>query len=110
MRSEAVSIDHIKIVSNRPLNGHHVKSLAKSISEQGLMITVVINNDYEVLDGQHRVEAVKTLGWKEIYCVKVNKGSYVIAACNSSAKRWSALDYIKLHQEKKEGNYPLVTS
>src|SRR3990167_5809392 len=43
-----------------------LKGLAKSISEIGLLHSVVITPDGELIAGQRRLEACKLLGWQQV--------------------------------------------
>lgn len=45
-----------------------MEKLERSIATVGLIQPIVINSDCELLAGQRRLEACKTLGWKEIDC------------------------------------------
>ena len=48
-----------------PMKGR-VASVARSISEIGLLHPIVLNEDYRLIAGRTRLEAVKLLGWKTI--------------------------------------------
>jgi len=58
-----------------------------------------VNEKYEVLDGQHRLEAAKSLGLDIYYFLK-NNGSYKdIIDFNQHKKNWKSEDYLKLFAE-----------
>lgn len=45
---------------NRDINLHNVNNIVKNVLENGLLPTIVIvNENMEVIDGQHRIEAFK---------------------------------------------------
>ena len=48
-----------------PMKGR-IASVARSISEIGLLHPIVLNEDYRLIAGRTRLEAVKLLGWKTI--------------------------------------------
>jgi ParB family chromosome partitioning protein len=43
-----------------------LQTLAKSIEEIGLLQSIVVNQNNELIAGQRRLEACKTLDWNEI--------------------------------------------
>jgi ParB family chromosome partitioning protein len=58
-----------------------IDALAKSIDELGLLQPIVISENYDLIAGQRRLEACKSLGWSEISVTIVNlqdivKGEY----------------------------------
>ncbi len=46
-----------------------VRELADSIAEIGLLNPIIVDQEYTLIAGLHRLEAVKLLGWTEIECV-----------------------------------------
>lgn len=94
------------IVSNREVDQRHVNTLVKAIRKKNLLHLnpILVNGKYEVIDGQHRLEAARILG-VEVYYIRddhVNKSD--IAAINSNAKNWNVMDYINYYTiEKKAG-------
>lgn len=93
-----------KIDSNRDINKGHLKKLISSIKTKNLLylFPVIINKMMEVVDGQHRIEAAKSLGIPIYYIIDndITKGD--IAMMNSNRKSWSLKDYIEFYA--KEGN------
>lgn len=45
-----------------------VQKLADSISKVGLLNPITVDQEYTLIAGLHRLEAVKRLGWREIKC------------------------------------------
>jgi hypothetical protein len=81
---------------NRNINLGNVDRLVKSIEENGfLKMPIIINENYEVIDGQHRLEAAKKLN-SIIYYVKVNKYDLNTAIIlNRNQSNWKIEDYIR---------------
>lgn len=52
----------------REANTQHIRELADSIKELGLLNPVTVDQDHALIAGLHRLEAVKLLGWLEIEC------------------------------------------
>ncbi len=64
-----VPIDKIIILpGRRTVEPADAQSLAKSISEVGLLNPITITPDNTLIAGNHRLEATKLLGWTEIEC------------------------------------------
>ena len=56
----------------RKLDSSKVSELTESISNIGLLQPIVIDTDNNLLAGNHRLEAIKNLGYKKIECKKIN--------------------------------------
>jgi hypothetical protein len=94
--------------SNRIINTRHVNDLKKKISIKNLLHSnpITVNSDYEVLDGQHRLEAAKQLGLPIYYIVDDYMDVKDIAVINSTSKGWKLDDYLHHYktEEKAAGN------
>ncbi|MBC8147318.1 MAG: ParB N-terminal domain-containing protein, partial [Bacteroidetes bacterium] len=49
------------MVGNRPINSAHTAKLIESIKGKYLFNPIIINEKWEIIDGQHRFEAIKQL-------------------------------------------------
>lgn len=49
-----------------------IATLAKSISEVGLLHPIVVTNEGKLIAGERRLKACKALGWKNIPATVVN--------------------------------------
>lgn len=79
--------------SNRQINDKNVRKLEKDIKERGLQSPIVVNEDYEIIDGQHRFVALKRLGQVIPFIISRRfKEDEDIAAMQVSLK-WTAWDY-----------------
>lgn len=95
------------VSGNRIVNKEHVARLRKEIQTNNLLATcpIIVNENMEVIDGQHRLEAAKSLG-VEIFYVKVaGLGIEHIVRLNTSQRRWGIWDYIELHIEHGNEEY-----
>ena len=64
-----VPIGEIQInEGRRGLDAAHVRELADSIRELGLLNPVTVDSENNLIAGLHRLEAVRTLGWDEVEC------------------------------------------
>ena len=64
-----VKISDIKVNSGRrAVLDNDVEELALSILDVGLLNPITLTEDYTLIAGLHRLEAVKLLGWTEVEC------------------------------------------
>jgi hypothetical protein len=85
-----------KLEGNRPINTHHIKRLANSISidNQLHLHPIIINKEYSVIDGQHRLEAAKMLGL-DIYFIQSDTiSAHHLIECNVNQKTFEVDNYI----------------
>ena len=65
-----VKISDIKInPGRRGVLENDVEELALSILDVGLLNPITLTEDYTLIAGLHRLEAVKLLGWTEVECI-----------------------------------------
>ena len=57
---------------NRIVNPLHVKKIADSMKIKVLFIPIIVNEEFQVIDGQHRLEARKQLGLEVPYIICPN--------------------------------------
>ena len=84
------------IDGNRNINLGHVERLVKSIKDNGFLKTpIIVNKFYEVVDGQHRLEAAKKVN-SQIYYIKVDDYDLNTAiTLNANSSNWSLIDYVR---------------
>ena len=79
--------------ANRDLNTPNVNKIVKSIEEIGLQCPIIVNEEYEIIDGQHRFVALRQLGRVVPYVISKRwQGDDTIAQLQESRK-WTALDF-----------------
>ena len=70
-----VPIEKIKIKEGRRrLDTDHVRELADSIRELGLLNPVTIDSENTLIAGMHRLEAARQLGWSDVECTVSSLG------------------------------------
>lgn len=97
-----------RMKGNRTVNKGQVKKLYDSIAENPSVISatpIIVNEANEIIDGQHRYEALKKLGLPIYYTVVEGLGLGDIQIINSSTKTWSPVDYAKSFAEMGNDNY-----
>lgn len=80
---------------NREVSESHVRELVKKIGKEGWFENpIIVNEKFEIIDGQHRFEACHRLNLPIEY--KVIEGENLTTAIqrNQSTKAWSARDYV----------------
>lgn len=82
-----------KIQGNRMVDESHVQRLMRAMKVNDLFTPIMVNSSFEVIDGQHRLEARKRLGLIVPYFVMGDYGLAEVQAINSQQKKWSIQDY-----------------
>lgn len=84
--------------SNREKDEKYVNKIVESINKVGpMMIPVIVNDEFKIIDGQHRFEAFKKTN-NEVYTI-INpeyKETHMIAA-NEASHIWKNKDYLEHH-------------
>jgi hypothetical protein len=91
----------------RNLVESHVVNLMKSIEENNKMNLhpILVNEDMEVIDGQHRLEAARRLKIFVFYQVDYNFKEIDVITWNKVSKNWSHEDYLKFWIHRGNANY-----
>ena len=77
------------ISGNRNINKANLKRLIKSMKEKFIPIPIVVNENREIIDGQHRFEAAKFLGL-DVHFIKINKLSLdEVRRLNENMANWN---------------------
>ncbi len=79
---------------NRKLNKLHLKRLEKSMSEKYLFSVIIVNENLEIVDGNHRFEVIRKLGLKMNYIICAGYGLNEVHIFNQNAKTWNSDDYM----------------
>lgn len=94
------------IQGNRPIDRFHLKRLKKSIESNNKMSIhpIIVNEKYEIIDGQHRLEAAKQLGIDIYYIIASDIDDSHVIDCNVNQKQWEVDNYINFFsiREKSE--------
>lgn len=97
-----------RIAGNRVLSKPHANRLREAIKDDPETINympIVINQNYEVIDGQHRLDAIRELGLPVSYVKVDNLNLGTVQRLNSISKTWTPIDYAKSFQEMGNENY-----
>lgn len=86
--------------ANREVNRPHVLAIQASYESNGNFTQaqpILVNENYEVIDGQHRLEAAKGLGIPVFYTVVPGLGAEEARKMNLLHKSWTPKDYLRAH-------------
>lgn len=89
---------------NRKLDRYHLKKLTLSIEKNNRLNLhpIIVNKDYEVVDGQHRLQVAKDLGLEIFYIKSDTINDEHLIECNANQKSWDVQDYIEYYSIKKK--------
>lgn len=93
---------------NRPVSQKHVKNLMASMQREYLKKPIEVNEKKEVIDGQHRLEAVKNLGLPLYYTVKKGYTLKQVQITNTNTRNWSFTDFMNGWIELGHKDYTVV--
>ena len=90
---------------NRNVNRGHVMRIKESMKKQMLPTFIEVNERYEVIDGQHRLEALKELELPVYYIVNEGSGLREAQRHNEIKKKWGYADILESHCAAENENY-----
>ena len=86
--------------TNRQPNDRMIKKLKQSIKENGVQIPIIVNQKKEIVDGQHRFWALRSLGYSVPFIIsKTWKEDKHTIEINNTGSRWNALDFANYASE-----------
>lgn len=97
--------NQFKLLSgNRPVNKSHIKKLRKSIEANNHLNLhpIVVNKNYEVIDGQHRLECARQLGVDIFYIKSDTINDEHLIECNVNQKSFEVENYIDFFAVKEK--------
>jgi hypothetical protein len=83
--------------TNREINPHNVERIKASIEEWGIIPgrPILVDKDYNIIDGQHRFVAIKELELPVQYEYVDGDVIGKTMALNSNQQHWLAIDYVR---------------
>ena len=81
---------------NRELRGRHIICLELAISQSLDRIScypILVNENMEIIDGQHRLQALRNLGQPVYYMIAEGMRLKDTQALNAISRGWSPIDY-----------------
>ncbi len=95
-----------RMEGNRAVSRKRTEKIKSSILNVGYIPNpIIVNEKYEIIDGQGRFEALKQLGLPVFYSIVPNIGIDECIAMNMNQTNWSVRDYIESHAETGNVSY-----
>lgn len=93
--------------SNREIDEGHVKDLMSKMKNDNLLEVnpIQVNEQFQVIDGQHRLKAAEKLGIPVYYVQSPRLREKHIINLNITKKTWSLADYMHHHCTKQKPEY-----
>ncbi len=94
--------------NNRKIVKGHVTQIVEALKKKpsGLRYRPILTNEkLEIIDGQHRFEAVKQLGYPVYYVVGKGLGYRDAQVFNALQKNWGPVDYAESYAKAGDSNY-----
>ena len=85
------------IEGNRNKNLMHINRLRDSMTENYLFTVIIVNEKYEIIDGQHRFEVIKELNLPMHYIICKGYGLNEVHVLNQNSKTWKSDDYLEAY-------------
>lgn len=95
--------------NNRDVKEIRKQALIESIDKNGYITNpIIVNEKYEVIDGQGRLEACKELGSPIDYVIVPNIGIDECRVLNMNTTNWRIVDFIKSYAEEGMEDYKRI--
>lgn len=79
---------------NRDVNKLHIKRLVESFQDEYLLTPLIVNQYYEIIDGQHRYMAAKELNLPINFIICNDYKLKQVQLLNTNMKNWKKIDYL----------------
>lgn len=93
------------MLGNRQLKDKNYKKLMRSMNEKQLIIPILVNEKFEIIDGQHRFSACKSLNKPVYYYVVPGYEIEDVKRANLVSCNWGLEDYLNLHNKLNKREY-----
>ena len=90
---------------NRKLNKLHVKRLRESFAKAYLLSPVIVNENFEIIDGQHRFEAAREMQLPVNFIICKGYSLKEVQLLNTNMKNWKKEDYLNAYCDLKYPEY-----
>jgi hypothetical protein len=97
-----------KLKGNRGTDLVNVKRIEDSMKIKVQYFTVIVNENMEVIDGQHRIEASKELGLQIFYKIEAGTGLKDAVRYNTASKNWNKPEHLESQVDLGNANYIML--
>lgn len=99
-------LDQFKFVlGNRQINDLNVTAIQAQIMQHGQTVPIIVNGKYQVIDGQHRLEACKRLGYSVKFIVDKSATIDTVITTNAVGQKWTEMDHVNRHAFEGKKDY-----
>ena len=96
------------VTGNREVDKGHVQKLKREIQKKDLDLPIFINENDEVVDGQHTLQARKELGKPVRYIRGRFENEFDVAIMNANRKNWPMTAYLNFQIENGKKHYQII--
>lgn len=98
-----------RLEGNRSIR--NIKKILDSIDSVGYVLSpILVNEKFEVVDGQHRLEALKKKGLPVHYMIQKGIGLDECQSLNTGQSNWTTMNYVSSYAEAGDENYLRISS
>ena len=92
-----------RMSGNRPIDRFHLKRLKNSIQSDNQLFLhpIIVNKDFYLIDGQHRLEVARQLDLEVYYIQSSHISDMHLIQCNVNQKSWEIENYIDYFSKKE---------
>lgn len=83
----------------------HARRLEKSFSKRQLLSPIIVNEHYQIIDGQHRFTVCKKLGLPIFYMIVEGYGLDEVQILNTNSSNWKKTDYLNAYCDLRYPEY-----
>jgi hypothetical protein len=99
------------MLGNRVIDTKRVDRIVNNIQEVGLIhAPIIVNEKFEVIDGQHRLEACKRLNLPVYYVIERGADIGTCVTMNRIPSTWKEVDFIHLYAANGDKNYQALSN
>ena len=99
-----------RMAGNRPIRRGHIQNIKIKIEEKDLKSPIVVNKQYEIIDGQHTLEARKELNLPVYYRFGEKMDLHDVQTLNSTNLPWNNDDFCDSYIELGNRHYKIYKS
>lgn len=98
-----------KLLGNRDVSESRKAAIVNSIRERGYLISpILVNEKFEIIDGQGRFEACKELNLPIVYTIQQGLSIDDCIAMNIKMKNWNMTDFIESYSNRGNPDYMIL--
>ncbi len=84
-----------KLDTNRDLNMEHLDRLTESMRRGYLICPIIVNDKFEIIDGQHRFTAAQNLGLPIYFFIVNGYGMQEVKVLNTTIQKWTKRNFLE---------------